>query len=95
MYLAYLEEIVIFRRSSFWQIYKIRDKNLINLFQYHFYNVYIDENSKCRIEFWKKIVSKSAVSADVVNIETELSKEYWKIQYTFAKICMQSINKNN
>ena len=50
-YLAFLEEIVIFRRTKFWQIYKLRDSNLINLFQYHFYNVFIDNDLETRTLF--------------------------------------------
>lgn len=95
MYLAYLEEIVIFRKSSFWQIYKIRDENLINLFQYHFYNIYLDENSKCRIQFWNKLLKKDNSSNDVVNIDIEHNKEYWKLQFAFAEICAKAIQKKN
>ena len=53
-YLAFLEEIVIFRKTKFYQIHKIRDKYLIQLFQYHFYNIYVKDTNIKKI-FWKKI----------------------------------------
>ncbi len=92
-YLAFLEEIVIFRNTRFYHIYKLKDKSLINLFQFHFYNLYINENSKVRVEFWKKInfISKNAQ----FNLDDELSKYYWKQQYQFAIACSKTISKFN
>jgi len=78
-YLAFLEEIVIFRKTNIFHIYKISDENLINLFQYHFYNVY-RKNSKKRDLFWKKI-------------EEDLNTNHssWKFQKEFALECEKSI----
>ena len=78
-YLAFLEEIVIFRKTNFYHIYKINDKNLINLFQYHFYNVYI-KDTKSRKLFWKKIEE-----------ELNTNENSWKFQKDFAVKCAKHI----
>ena len=91
-YLAFLEEIVIFRRTKFWQIYKIRDKNLIDLFQYHFHNIYNNNQSETRIEFWKKIIKKNDNSNEQIDVNAELQKGYWKLQKKFAQKCSEIIN---
>ena len=87
-YLAYLEEIVIFRKTKFYHLYKISDKKLINLFQYHFYNIYFKEiksgeDTKSRKLFWNKIEE---------SLNTNPSD--WKLQLDFAKKCQKSISKN-
>lgn len=87
-YLAFLEEIVIFRRTAFWQIYKLRDKNLVYLFQYHFFNVFTDSSSEARKIFWCKITSDQSTIAD-----SEIKKRFWKLQYDFSKKCALEINK--
>ena len=78
-YLAFLEEIIIFRKTKFYEIHKIRDKNLIQLFQYHFYNVY-EKDSKARTLFWNKIEE-----------ELNTNEESWKFQKNFAKKCIKYI----
>ena len=74
-YLAYLEELVIFRKTNFYHIYKISDKNLINLYQYHFYNIYIKKTKSSKI-FWDKIEEP---------LNTNLSS--WRYQKNFAEKC--------
>ena len=78
-YLAFLEEIVIFRRTKFYEIHKIRDKNLIQLFQYHFYNVY-EKDTKLRKLFWDKIEE-----------ELNTNESSWKFQKNFAEKCSKYI----
>ncbi len=82
-YLAFLEEIVIFRKTKFYEIHKIRDKNLNQLFQYHFYNVY-EKDTKISKLFWNKIEE-----------DLNTNQESWKFQKNFAKKCSKTINKLN
>jgi hypothetical protein len=79
-YLAFLEEIVIFRKTKFYEIHKIRDKNLIQLFQYHFYNIY-EKDTNIRKLFWKKIEE-----------ELNTNEASWKFQKNFAIKCSKYIN---
>ena len=65
--------------TKFYEIHKIRDKNLIQLFQYHFYNVY-EKDSKARTLFWNKIEE-----------ELNTNEESWKFQKNFAKKCIKYI----
>ena len=86
-YLAYLEEIVIFAKNSDLEIYKLPKKELINLFQFHFYYIYFQEETK-KI-FWSRIVE----NANDENIDKEIKSKYWSKQYKFAKKCDSKLKK--
>ena len=88
-YLAFLEEVVIFRRTKFYQIYKLRNRSLVNLFQFHFYEIYINSESASRKILWQKILKDNTF--DNVTIDNEIIKHYWKLQLDFAKLCAKSI----
>ena len=88
-YLAFLEEVVIFRRTKFYQIYKLRNRSLVNLFQFHFYEIYINSESASRKILWQKILKDNTI--DNIAIDNEIIKHYWKLQLDFAKLCAKSI----
>jgi hypothetical protein len=89
-YLAFLEEIAIFSRTNNFQFYKLKNSDLINLFQFHFYNIYCNENSKNL--FWTKILESNFINVDEKSIQSEISQKYWRKQYQFALKCKANIN---
>ena len=77
LYLAFLEEIVIYRKRNFFEFHKIDSNSLLDLFQFHFYWVYqCNETKKI---FWGKIL-------EVEEIENEINNYYWKNQLDFSKL---------
>ncbi len=84
LYLGYLEEIVIFIQTNPFQIHKIHKKEILNLFQFHFFYIY--ENEETKKIFWSKIIENTA------EIDTEINQFYWARQRNFAKICAKKIS---
>ncbi len=82
LYLAYLEEVVIFRKKNWCHIYKINDSELLNLFQFHFYHIY--QAHETREMFWSRIIEPN-------EIEAEIKSAYWKQQYDFSLKCKTKI----
>lgn len=83
LYLGYLEEIVLFIKTNPFQIHKINQSEVLNLFQFHFYYIYYHEETK-KI-FWSKIIDTEA------GIEAEINQFYWSKQRTFAQVCAKKI----
>lgn len=85
LYLGYLEEIVIFIKTSPFQIHKINQNEVLNLFQFHFYYLY--ENNETKEMFWSRILDSSS------EIDEEINQFYWSKQRNFAKTCAKRIQK--
>ena len=90
-YLAFLEEITLFSRNTLFDFYKLRNRGLIHLFQYHFYNIYFDSETKKM--FWAKILNSNLAEVTDTKIEQEIQSQYWSKQYEFALKCKKSIEK--
>lgn len=84
-YLAYLEEIAIFAKNNRWEFHKINKKEILNLFQFHFYYIYQNEVTKKM--FWSKIISFN-------EIDKEISQFYWRRQYLLSIDAKQIIDTN-
>jgi hypothetical protein len=84
LFLGYLEEIAIFCKRKPYQIYKLEEKDLLNLFQFHFYYIYQEEDT--RNMFWGTFLNQN-------EIENEIHSFYWKKQYRFSLKCKQRIER--
>jgi len=84
-YLGYLEEIAIFIKADFFEFHKINKKEVLNLFQFHFYYVYQNEVTKKM--FWSKILHEN-------EIDSEIKQFFWAKQYQFSILCKEEILKH-
>jgi hypothetical protein len=82
-FLAYLAEV--YTHASLSQIDK---KRTLSLFQWHFYYVFIDGQTKKL--FWGNIANTDKPE----EIEKELNKKYWNSYYAFAKDCEMTLRAN-
>jgi hypothetical protein len=87
LYLAYLEEIVIFSKNNSFEIHKINRNELLDLFQFHFYWVYECEETKKL--FWGKILG----TEDSTSIKNEINSYYWANQRKFSSIRKNKIDE--
>ena len=87
LYLGYLEEIVMFVKTNPFQIHKLNQNDVLNLFQFHFYYLY--QNSDTKVLFWSKILDSNE------EIEVKIKQYYWKKQFDFSIICAKKINQIN
>lgn len=84
-YLGFMKEIVIFVKTKPFQIHKTNQNEVLNLFHFHFYYLY--DNNETKLLFCSKIIENNE------NINKEINQFYWKKQRYFSKVCANKINK--
>lgn len=80
-----MEEIVIFVKTNLFQIHKTNQNEVLNLFQFHFYYLY--DNNEIKLLFWSRIIENNE------NFNKEINQFYWKKQRDSSKVCAYKINK--